>query len=326
MYLRVSPLVIARRRVLAAPLAACLSACAASSKARVVFIGDGSAEHFSPWHKFEQAVQAHPTLPHSAQLTYLTCPLGDLTAKRAVIAAAAAQRPTMLVAPTGNSAALSVSAAGDTPVIFASFLDPIRAGFARSDRVPGGHATGISLADWLDAKRLQTLRDAFPGIRRVGVLTDRSWAEHYQGEARVLADAQALGLQATMYYGNTAQDVDRLMSRPGAVLEDAWYAMPTNLAYVGEARILAHLQRLRKPGMFSTLGEVQRGGALAYVADGTFVYPKLAELVARVVNGEDPGHIPIERPRRFLLVARADASWNGQPISTRVLRRADRIV
>lgn len=325
MYLRVNPLVIPRRHVLTAPLAVCLDGCTSPDKPRVVFIGDGPADRFEPWQKFQRAVQAHPTLQQSA-LAYLPCPLGNLPAKRAAIGAAATQRPAALVAPTGNSAILTISAAGSTPTIFASFLDPIRAGFVRSDRAPGGHATGISLADWLDAKRLQTLRDAFPEIRRVGVLTDRSWAEHYQGEARVLADARALGLQATMYYGDTAQDIDHLMSGSSAMREDAWYAMPTNLAYVGEARILAHLRRLRTPGMFSTLGEVQRGGALAYVADASFVYPKLAELVARVVNGEDPGRIPIERPRRFLLVARADARWNGQPINARVLRRADRIV
>lgn len=323
------PSVWRRRHWLAWPLAAGLVASTARPlrPSPVVFIGDGPAEDFGPWHKFQRAAhQYQPQLVREASVVYLTCPKRDTPAKRAAIAAAVRRGPSVLVAPTGNSAVLAVAESGRTPVVFASFLDPIRAGFAASDRIPGARATGVSLADWLDAKRLQTLRDAFPGIRRVGVLTDRSWAEHYQGEARVLADARALGLEATLYYGNTAADIDRLMSQPSAALEHAWYAMPTNLAYVGEARILAHLKRLGAPGMFSTVEEVQRGGALAYVADASFVYPKLAELVARVVNGEDPGRIPIERPRRFLLAARADAQWNGQPISARVLRRADRVV
>lgn len=317
-----------RRHVLASTLAALLSASTTPLRQTTIsFIGDGPMEGFNPWRRFLEAVQNHqPQLLAAAKLHYLACPLRNPSAKRAAIVAAAQRVNSVLVAPTGNSAVLAVAEAARTPIVFASFLDPIRAGFAKSDRVPGGRATGVSLADWLDAKRLQTLRDAFPSIRRVGVLTDRSWAEHYQGEARVLADARALGLEATLYYGNTASDIDRLMSQPSAALEHAWYAMPTNLAYVGEARILAHLKRLGAPGMFSTVEEVQRGGALAYVADASFVYPKLAELVARVVNGEDPGRIPIERPRRFLLAARADAQWNGQPISARVLRRADRVV
>jgi putative ABC transport system substrate-binding protein len=310
--------------MLLAPFAAAMHGCA--SRQRLIFVGDGPLESFVPWHRFRQAVALHqPQLTARADLLYLACDPYDSTIKRGQIAAAA-PGAAALVAPTGNSARAAVAAAANAPLVFASFLDPIRAGFAASDRVPGGRATGVSLADWLDAKRLQTLRDAFPGIRRVGVLTDRSWAEHYQGEARLHADAHALGLEATLYYGNTAADIDHLMSQPSAAREHAWYAMPTNLAYVGEARILAHLKRLGAPGMFSTVEEVQRGGALAYVADASFVYPKLAELVARVVNGEDPGRIPIERPRRFLLAARADAQWNGQPISARVLRRADRVV
>ncbi len=231
-----------------------------------------------------------------------------------------------MVAPTGNSAVLATSVSEGTPVVFASYLDPIRAGFATSDRLPGGRATGISLADWLDAKRMQTLHEGFPGIRRVGLLTDRSWAEHYQGVGRVLADAQHMGLQATLYCGDTADDIDRLMQQPSAAQEDAWYVLPTDLAYVGEARVLAHLRRLKAPGMFCTPGEVEHGGEIAYVADNSFVFPKLAELVARVAGGEDPSRIPIERPRRFLLLARADARWRGEPISARLLRRADRIV
>jgi putative tryptophan/tyrosine transport system substrate-binding protein len=314
-----------RRTLLALPIAAVLSGC--DSRPRITFIGDGAAEQFEPWRKFRAAWAAHhPQSLQAAGLDYLACPLGQVKAKNAAIRAAADSRPAALVAPTGNSARMTIAASAGIPVIFASFLDPIRAGFARSDRVPGGHATGISLADWLDAKRLQILREAFPGIRRVGVLTDRSWAEHYLGEQRVLNDARMLGLEVTMYYAVTADDIDRLMGNPAAAREDAWYAMPTNLAYVGEKSIAMHLQRLKAPGMFSTIGEVQRGGAIAYVADGSFVYPKLAELVARVVNGEDPGRIPIERPRRFMLVARADAHWRGEPISARLLRRADHIV
>lgn len=309
-------------------MAAALTSAASRSDAHaVVFIGDGPAEQFAPWQKFGAAAAAlAQPWPEETRLSYLPCPVRDPAGKREAILAASQPARTVLVAPTGNSATMAVALARHTPVVFASFLDPIRAGFAASDRTPGGMATGVSLADWLDAKRLHALREAFPRIRRVGVLTDRSWAQHYQGEARVRADAQALGLQARFYIGNTADDIDALLSAPAAAQEDAWYVMPTNFAYVGEARIRAHLQRLGAPAMLSTAGEVERGGALAYVADAGFVYPKLAELVGRVIGGEAPGGIPIERPRRFLLVARADAHCQGRPISMRLLRRADRIV
>lgn len=320
---RVNALVLPRRHLLALPLAACSLP---TTSNLVIFIGDGSAELFEPWQKFRQAwadQQSSEAMP--ARLAYLATPQQDLAAKRALIVKTAWQSAAVLVAPTGNSA-LMAAAAGRGSVVFASFIDPIRAGLAHSDRYPGGRVTGISLADWLDAKRLQLLRDAFPTIRRVGVLADPSWAEHYDGEARVLRDAAALQLHATMYYGTVASDIDRLMSSPTAAAQDAWLVLPTNLAYIGEVQIAAHLKRLGVPGMFSTEREVRRGGALAYVADASFVYPKLAELAARVVQGEDPGRIPIERPRRYWLLARADASFRGEPISLRLLRRANRVV
>lgn len=327
MSISASPSVLRRRQLLIWPWSVGLSGCVPSSRLQVTFIGDGPAERFRPWRLFQEAVRSYqPGLLKQATLHYLDCPKHDHAAKRAAILAAANSGTDVLVAPSGNSATMAVTVAQQTPVVFASFLDPVRAGFARSDRVPGGMATGISLADWLDGKRLQTLRDAFEGIQRIGILTDRSWAQHYQGEARVLADARALGLDARLHIGETVADIDQLMTSPLAVRQHAWYVMPTDLAYVGEAQIKTHLARLGAPGMFSTLGEVERGGALAYVADASFVYPTLAELVARVVGGEAPGQIPIERPRRFLLVARADARWQGRPISARLLRRANRVV
>lgn len=327
MSISASPLVLLRRQLLAWPWVAGMSGCAPPPRSKVTFIGDGPADMFRPWRLFQEAAQAHQSgLLMQASLTYLDCPKHDHAAKRSAIQAAARAGTDVLVAPSGNSATMAVAVAGSTPVVFASFLDPVRAGFARSDRVPGGMATGISLADLLDGKRLQTLRDAFEGIQRIGILTDRSWAQHYQGEARILADARALGLETSLHIGETAADIDRLMTSPLAARQHAWYVMPTDLAYVGEAQIRSHLTRLGAPGMFSTLGEVERGGAMAYVADAGFVYPKLAELVARVVRGEAPGQIPIERPRRFLLVARADVRWQGRPISARLLRRANRIV
>ncbi|MDG0855255.1 hypothetical protein EXH46_16305 [Pelomonas puraquae] len=313
-----------RRRLLSIPGAAAISGCALGSRPRVIFIGDGPSKEFLPWRQFRDAVMSQQaSLLDKADLHYLQCPKLDHARKRQLIRSEAQQSATVLVAPSGNSAAMAVEVAPRTPVVFASFLDPVRAGFVLSNRVPGAMATGVSLADRLDGKRLQLLQQAFPEIRRVGILTDRSWQQHYDGESRVLAEASALGLQVQLHIGETADDIGPLMGSARAARHQAWYVMPTDLAYVGESRIKSNLRRLGVPAMYSTLGEVERGGELAYAADASFVYPTLAELVKRIVDGESPGRIPIERPRRFLLIARSDARWHTQPINARLLQRAN---
>jgi putative ABC transport system substrate-binding protein len=76
---------------------------------------------------------------------------------------------------TGPAAIKAARAATTTVPIVSLDLetDPVQAGWARSVARPGGNITGLflDLAD-LAGKWLQLLREAAPGIRRVGVVWD----------------------------------------------------------------------------------------------------------------------------------------------------------
>src|SRR5215217_5732648 len=57
------------------------------------------------------------------------------------------------------------------PIVFAPAGDPVRSGLVPSLGSPGGTLTGVSLdASELNEKRLEVLKEAFPNVRRVGVL------------------------------------------------------------------------------------------------------------------------------------------------------------
>ncbi|CAN5365552.1 hypothetical protein BH11PSE9_BH11PSE9_33840 [soil metagenome] len=290
----------------------------------VTYIGHLTAETDKPYARFLAAFDiTQPGLRRVVQFEYVIAPDDDEAGLADKIKAAASHRPAVLVAPTGNTARIARRVAADTPVVFASFLDPVRSGIAGSMRLPGGHVAGVSLADWLDGKRLEILRDAFPHVRTVAVLTDKSWAEHYDGEARIVADARRLGLDATVLYADATADVDRIMSAVESLRFDAWYVLPTYVAYLAESNIAAHLRRMGKPSIFCTTTEVASGGDIGYAQDESFVWSTVAELVARVVAGEDPGTIPVERPRRYVLAVRVSPEARHPPIAPSVVRRAD---
>jgi putative tryptophan/tyrosine transport system substrate-binding protein len=290
----------------------------------IAYVGYLDAETDAPFQRFKDALRrGEPELFRRARIEYITGSDTDDASLTRTVRAAAQRRPTVLVAPTGTSAQIAARVAGPTPVVFAGYLNPVRAGIVKSMRVPGGHITGVSQEDWLDGKRLEILHDAFPSIRSVAVLTDRSWAEHYNGPARITADAQRLGIRATVLLAQTQEDVDELMSAPAAALFDAWYVPPTYVAWLSEAQIIRHLQRLEVPGVFGTTRDVASGGHIGYEQDTSFVWPTVARLVARVAAGEDAGSIPVERPRRYLLAVRANAQDRFGLISAQVVRRAD---
>ena len=59
------------------------------------------------------------------------------------------------------------------PIVMATSLDPVAAGFVQSLRQPGGNVTGVStLTTELSAKRIELLQELIPGISRVAVLWD----------------------------------------------------------------------------------------------------------------------------------------------------------
>src|SRR5262245_15135819 len=59
------------------------------------------------------------------------------------------------------------------PVVFASSGDPVSAGFARSLFRPGRNMTGVTfMADDLNGKRLELLREFMPDIRRVAIVAN----------------------------------------------------------------------------------------------------------------------------------------------------------
>src|SRR5215813_6667362 len=87
-------------------------------------------------------------------------------------------------------------AAANIPVVFGIGDDPVRAGYVASLARPGGHMTGLtSLNIGLDAKRLEILKAALPGVRHVGVLTTRHDPAYAERTAAIERSARALGLQ-----------------------------------------------------------------------------------------------------------------------------------
>jgi putative tryptophan/tyrosine transport system substrate-binding protein len=237
-----------------------------------------------------------------------------------------------LIAPTADTALAAATALRrpgrrhQPPVLFASFGDPVVMGIVPTSQRPGGRITGVSLTDTWHAKRLELLREAFGPIRTVGVLLDRLWLPVVSYAVDVADPAAALGLHTVRFDADTVEELDTVMHSRAAAGMDAWYIADSYISWLAEARIIEHMRRLRRPAIHTTESEVADGGALmAYAADREFVFDALADLTLRVLRGEDPGSIPIQRPRRFVLAVRPRAEPAALRIHPSVVRRADRV-
>ena len=244
---------------------------------------------------------------------------------RPVLLNAAAQRPSVLVLPTGDNAVAASLLGIVSPVVFASHPDPVATGIVASLRTPGKQVTGVWFGDALDLKRLELLKLGFPQTRTVAALVDRSWLATRDAPA-ITADAQRLlGLRLLMRVADSAEELEAAMIGTEAAACDAWYIPSSYIAYLAEAKIIAHLRRLRLPAIHATEDEVAAGALMAYSPDTRFAYDAMAELAQRVALGEDAGTIPIQRPYRYTLSVRIEPDAPWARIEPSMVRRADHV-
>jgi putative tryptophan/tyrosine transport system substrate-binding protein len=121
------------------------------------------------------------------------------------LAAELVRIPVNVIVTDGTSATLAAFAASHTiPIVMGTTGgDPIALGLAKSLSRPGGNVTGTQFLAGLSEKRLQLLKQAFPGAQRVAVLANPK-------EAIVISEMPdgLLGMPGGMFRNNRATIID----------------------------------------------------------------------------------------------------------------------
>jgi putative ABC transport system substrate-binding protein len=228
----------------------------------------------------------------------------------------------------GPAAVVAVNNATRTIPMVALDLesDPSAAGFVRSLAQPGGNITGLFLdLPELSGKQLQLLKEVVPQLSRVAVLGDPALNGPQFRAAEFAARAlgmhlQSLEVRATSDFNRALEDATR--GRAKAVL-----LLSSPLVFAQRAQIgaLAIEKRLPTESMFVEFAEA--GGLMAYGPSVREMYRRCAIYVGKILQGAQPGVLPVERPERFeLVINRKTAKTLGLTVPPSVLLRADRVI
>ncbi|MFN8633948.1 MAG: ABC transporter substrate-binding protein [Chloroflexota bacterium] len=212
------------------------------------------------------------------------------------------------------------------PVVFTTADDPVADGFVASMARPGGNLTGLAVtAGQEEARRLQLLRDLAPGMTRVALL----WTGLQVGRIRqVEAAAPVLGLQILSLKLDRPDDLDATLA--SAI---AWHA--DGLHMTGASGFLAPLvprivevaAQNRWPTVSATPSVARVGGLLAYGPNIPDLYRRAAGYVDKILNGANPGELPIERPAKFEFVVNLKtARAIGLTVPQSILEQATEVI
>jgi putative ABC transport system substrate-binding protein len=213
------------------------------------------------------------------------------------------------------------------PIVFAVAGDPIANNLVASLARPGGNVTGLStLATDLAGKRLELLREAVPGLRRLATIgnVDNSLAVLEMSE--VQGAAGKFGLEAATLEIRRAEDVAPAFEalKGGA---DALYVVADPLANTNRARIHTLAMGARLPAIYNAREHVEAGGLMSYGPNFPDLYRRAAEFVDKILRGTKPADLPVEQPTRFdLVINLTTAKALGLDVPPTLLARADEVI
>jgi len=214
------------------------------------------------------------------------------------------------------------------PIIFVSHADPIGSGHVASLARPGANITGVALMmTETNAKSLELLKEAVPGLSRVAVIWDPATPSHGPGLKAVEVAGRALGFRLQPVAVRSATEFDSAFSaivreRAGGLL-----VLSTPI-FIAEAKRLAELAITHKlPSMFGPRHHVEAGGLMSYSPDRAEVFRRGAIYVDKVLKGAKPTDLPVEQPTKFELVINLKtAKALGLTIPQSFLLRADQVI
>jgi ABC-type uncharacterized transport system substrate-binding protein len=213
------------------------------------------------------------------------------------------------------------------PIVFAVAGDPIANNLVASLARPGGNVTGLStLATDLAGKRLELLREAVPGFRRLATIGNVGNSLAVLEMSEVKAAAGRVGLEVAMLEIRRAEDIAPAFDalKGGA---NALYVVADPLINTNRARIHTLAMGARLPAIYNAKEHVEAGGLMSYGPNFPELYRRAAEFVDRILRGTKPGDIPVEQPTKFdLVINLITAKALGLEIPPTLLARADEVI
>ncbi len=203
-------------------------------------------------------------------------------------------------------------------------VDPVEAGFVASLARPGGNITGvINLDTELHPKRLELLKEAFPGISRAAILWTE--AQQEQGMEEIEATGQALGVQIQSL--DPWDGIDSAFSEISQERADALIVARSVLVLDHRERIIEFAAKRRLPTIYARSSFVDAGGLMSYSTDRLHLVRRVAIYVDKILKGAKPADLPIEQPRKFeLIINLKTAKKLGFVIPPQFLARANKVI
>jgi putative tryptophan/tyrosine transport system substrate-binding protein len=236
----------------------------------------------------------------------------------------------VIVTIGGASSARAAKAATATiPIVLATGGDPVRAGLVANFNRPGGNITGVStfLVE-TEPKRLELVRELRPDATTTAVLVNPGNIPQVEVQVGdIQAAARSIGQEVTILNARTIRDIDAAFTMLAQMRADALLVVTDAFFFTRAAQLVVLAARHAIPTVYFRREFVAAGGLMSYGSNVDESYRLLGVYAARIIKGEKPGDLPVQRPTKLELVINlSTAKALGLEIPPTLLARADEVI
>jgi putative tryptophan/tyrosine transport system substrate-binding protein len=235
----------------------------------------------------------------------------------------------VIVTLISSAAALAAKSATQTiPIIFGTGGDPVELGLVKSLNRPGGNLTGVTtLSVEVAAKRLELLHELLPAANSFAVLVNPANRASRAETRELEVAARVLGVRLLVLNASNESDIEMTFATLVRERADAIMISGDFFLYDHSEQIIALAARHSVP----TVGQLREftaaGGVMSYGPSLQEAWRLVGNYTGRILMGEKPDDLPVQRPTKFELVVNArTARALGLTIPETLLATADEVI
>lgn len=235
----------------------------------------------------------------------------------------------LIVAQPTRAAIAAKKATTTIPIVMINAGDPDKIGLVASLAKPGGNVTGTAFSVGLTTivKGLEYLKEAMPGLRVVGVLSNPTNPAAANAIEQLNKAAEKLELRLEHIRASGPEQFQRAFTDMSAKRAEA-------LLVIAEALFIFHREEIanlaiknRLPSMHGVREGAEAGGLMSYGPSLRQSSRRAAIFADKILRGVKPSDLPVEQPTRFeFVVNRTTAKALAMNLPPSLLARADDVV
>lgn len=236
----------------------------------------------------------------------------------------------VIVAPGGAQTALAAktaAAAARRTIIFEMGGDPVKLGVVDSLSRPGGTITGVSsLSVELSPKRLELMRELLPGSPSFAVVANPTSPTVASQLSELRASAEILNVQLELFHASNEAAFEPIVAAARRSASGLVFTSDPYFAF-RSGQLAGLTSQYGVPAITQSRDFPAAGGLMSYGGDFLQSHRRAGIYAGRILNGENPSHLPVQLVTKVELIINARAAKVlGIELSSSLIGGADEVI